>query len=287
MKNTNTEKRITFCIPGPFELQRRYIHGAQEMGLPIESITLQIGIPHSFIPGEFESQEYIEQITRSVDQALADCAYSDLVDRAFLNMEGIRDDGTWWLGDKMRNGYEEHDIDAIQIGTQQIKRILDNSEIEAEISAYRIPALPHNRNFNFTDFSKLISVVPALESLDWLWHNLYPTGGDIANRTITEENKDRHTARIIEGAEMLETLGRGKPVVGCLFPRYITDNLTYFNHYLPALLDTEITELLIWSNPHTEFMTNIYLRELAECADSIKKWLNAPLRSQGQLQGAG
>lgn len=283
---SKTERKISFCIPGPLDLQAQYLEGVDRLGIPTDSLTLQIGIPHSYIPGEMVMNEYAEQVQRSVDVAVSDCPFEGRVRRAFLNLEGVRGDGTWWLGDKMREGYNQDDINAIELGTMRIQNRLSYLGIrQAATSAYRIPALPHNRSYNFTDFSRLLTSIPAIEKLDWLWHNLYPAGGDIANRTITEENKHLHTERIKQGAEILETLAQGRPVVACLFPRYSTDNLTYLNHYMPTLLETNISELLIWSNPHTEFMTGIYLRELEECADSIKKWLATPIEDS-PIRGA-
>lgn len=267
---------INFCTPSPTRLQEQFFAQVDKLGFRDWGIYLQVAAPHDFWPSTTSPQAAMDQAEAAYQRALEECPYPDLVRGVMYDLEPEADDRPSWLSQKMQVGYKDFDIAMITSVIRRLKDIQDKP-----VGMYSVPRIKGINRVSLDQMRVMASSTPIFDDADWAMEHLYPSGGPIENRIITDANRSDHRDRVVHGYEVIKVLARGKKVIPTFWPRYITDNLAYFTEYFSFLDETDADEVLIWTNPHTEHMLRVFGDEFEEASPALCKWLGKNVANVG------
>ena len=123
----------------------------------------------------------------------------------FLDYEPKQD--TTWLGDKIKHGFNDADLDALA----QMRRGVQEATDGLPLGAYRLPVFP-KRALEDRDQFSVTSPREFAESLDWQWLHCYP------QYTLDISNIQQYGLQV--GTHFRALSKYGKRVIPWLWPSY-------------------------------------------------------------------
>lgn len=270
---------IVFCIPGPREHQETYVAAIERFGLaPHAEYCLQVS---SWNTGrdQFPDRLGPEEVkaASNADKSVLRHGWSPRPPtHMFYNYEprvhdedgdAVRD----WQWERQEAGFDEHDHKLAAVIVDELTAWRKENGSVAKIGFYGQPFPTRSSSWTIHDIPYLAGVQRFLQPFEWVGLNLYPKWDSIA-RPIPNADVQRHRRKVIVNYNMLRALFPKKPIIPMIWTRFGMDNDRYFSVYLNAIAETDAETVMIWANPHTPQMTEIYIGELERAAPHLLGW---------------
>ena len=233
-------------------------------------------MPEDFAPGEAYQIAY--DITSSKLQALDISKYPEPFVHVFYDYEPQMD-GTHWMLRVMRDGYTEADIGFINqsmLGVRDAAADHGAGKL-ADDCAFGFYYLPRQtRKGPYTDalIEKAFTFQGAKDAQDLIWVNAYPPSSGAIPDEWTE-------SRLVTAWNISREYAPESAIA--FWPRWSIDNKLWIDEHLAVAYSNgfEMDRVILWVNPHSDFMASMYARWTLEAEESLKLFVWSEYQQRG------
>lgn len=185
-------------------------------------------------------------------------------------------DVSYMPGPHTNFGYTKHEVEFYRAFQRGLEEATKKVGLEHTMYNYhRLPGSPrdadNNSWYDDRDMENALQISSVTSKLSFIEQNVYPRGRAHLDE-ITRDNVMLIRDRVENGYRIHSSSVSGEvEIVPTFYPRWNVNNALYHGTYLEMFRRfTPVTRIELWTNPHNDGMTRVYMNSIDEMADSLR-----------------